>query len=199
MPSLRAYWTVWRKRSFAIQRHTRRACRISPASGGTLTYVSSKTARLHRRQAANRRKYARLRKVGRVLRHTKAERKLAAAEREHQREADQYRQWWKRQVTLPVATTVAAAAASVVFGAGHAKIGIADLYRPLSAVTQFNPWVHSSESDYPDPPHVPEQDVTNSPVFFAAGTARADRASGPVPAGAWFPWEWTGSPNVFGD
>lgn len=164
-----------------------------------LINVSSKTARLHRRQAANRRKHARLRKAGRVPQHTQAERRQAAAEREHQREADQYRQWWKRQVTLPVATTVAAAAASVVFGAGHTMGGIAHLYPPLSAATQFYPWVQSPDSDYPDPPHVPESVGTSYTAYDGAGTARADVTIGPVAPASWLSWEWTYNPNVLGD
>ena len=164
-----------------------------------LINVSSKTARLHRRQAANRRKYARLRKAGQVPQHTKAERKLAAAERERQHEADQRRTIWLRRGALPVATTVTAAAASVVFGAGRATGGTAHLYRPVSAATQFYPWVQSSDSDYPDPPHVPESGGTFYTAYDGAGTARADRASGPVAAGSWLPWEWTYSPNVRGD
>ena len=164
-----------------------------------LISVSSKTARLHRRQAANRRKYARLRKAGRVPQHTKAKRKLAAAERERRREADQRRTVWLRRGALPVAATVTAAAASVVFGAGHATSRIANLYRPVSATTQFYPWMPSSDSDYPDPPHVPESVGTFYTAWDGAGTARADIATWPVAAGPWLPWEWTYGPNVPGD
>jgi hypothetical protein len=160
--------------------------------------VSSKTARLHRRQAAKRRKYARLRRAGRVPQHTQAERRQAAAERERQREADQRHVVWLRRGALPVAATVTAAA-SVMFGAGHTMGGIAHLYRPLSAATQFYPWVPSPDSDYPDPPHVPESVGTFYTAYDGAGTARADIATGPVAAESWLPWKWTYNPNVLGD
>lgn len=140
-----------------------------------------------------------MRRAGRVPQHTQAERKQAAAGRELQREAGQRRTVWLRRGALPVATTVTAAAASVVFGAGHATSRIADLYRPVSAATQFYPWVPSPDSDYPDPPHVPETGGTFYTAYDGAGTARADRASGPVAAGSWLPWEWTYSPNIRGD
>jgi hypothetical protein len=160
--------------------------------------VSSKTARLHRRQAANRKKYARLRKAGRVPQHTQAERMLAAAERERQREADQRHEAWLRRATLPVAATVTAAAASVLFGADHSTSVIPRLYQPYSATAQFYPYVPSHDSGDPDLPHVPEPDATFYTDYGGPGTARTDIAIGPVPPASWLPWEWTNT-NIFSD
>lgn len=166
--------------------------------GGLIIVSSSKTARLHRRQAGKKKRYARLRRAGRMPQHTQAERRLAAAERERKREADRLRMVRRRRAALPVAVAVTAASASVVFGAGHATAGIAHLYRPYSAADHFYPWVTSMDSDYPDPPHVPEPDTTFYSNFDAAGTARTDFHIGPVAPGTWLPWEWTNT-NIFGD
>jgi anti-sigma factor RsiW len=157
--------------------------------------VSSKAARLHRRQAANKRKYARLRKAGKVPQHTQAERRRAEAEREQKRKAEQYRETWLRRARLPVAAAVAGAAVSVVFGATHATIG--HVYRSYPTATQSYPRV--SSFDYPDPPHVPESDGTFDTGYGAAGTARTDIRVGPVPPTTWEPWEWTYSPKVYDD
>jgi hypothetical protein len=160
-----------------------------------LINVSSKTARLHRRQAANRRKYARLRNAGRVPQHTRAERRLAAAERERQREADQRRVVWLRRATLPVVGV--GAAAELVFGAPSAG-GIMHLYRPCSAASQFYSYTRSSGAGNSHQDQ-PEPDGTFFTNYDGSGTARADIAIGPVAPASWLPWEWTYSPNVLGD
>lgn len=164
-----------------------------------LVNVSSKTARLHRRQAANQKRYARLRKSGQVLQHTQAERRLVAAERERQREADRQRQVWLRRATFPVAATVAGAAVSLVFGAVHDTGQTAHLYKPYSATSQLYRYVPSSGSDYPDPPHVPEPDGTFYTAYYGGGTATTSVATGPVGPTSWNPWEWTYGPNILGD
>lgn len=139
--------------------------------------MSSKTARLRRRQAANLKKYARLRKAGTVPQHTQAQRRLAAAERERQRVADQRRDVRLRLASLPVAATVSAAAASFVFGAA-ATNETGHVHRPLyPAVRQAYPFV-PFDTDHPDPPHVPELEMTDYPVYYAAGTATAAMHAG---------------------
>ena len=153
--------------------------------------MSSKTARLHRRQAANRRKYARLRKSGRVPQHTEAERKRAAAERE----ADRRRAIWLRRATLPVVTGVGAAATIVTVSAAPATGGIMHLYHPYSAASQPYPYVSPAPDD-PDPPHVPEPDMTFYTAYDGSGTSTATTRIGP---GTWNPWEWTYGSNVPGD
>lgn len=131
--------------------------------------MSSKTARLHRRQAARREQYRRLRKAGRVPQHTTAERRHAAAERKHQREAEAHRQWWHDRLSGSLAATVGAAAAGVVIAAPVATDGIGHLYKPYSVASRLYPWVLSSDDGSPDYPHVPEPDRT----FYTPLTQRA--------------------------
>jgi hypothetical protein len=166
-----------------------------PRIVGGLINVSSKTARLHRRQAANRRKYARLRKAGRVPQHTRAERRRAAAERERQREAEQGHVVWFRRGTVTTAIGVGAAA-TLTFSTAPATGNVFRMGRPYSVLNQAYALMRSDSPDYP---HLPEQEMTYDPVFYAAGTARADIATRPVASGSWLPWEWTYSPNVLGD
>lgn len=153
--------------------------------------MSSKTARLHRRQAANRRKYARLRKAGRVPQHTTAERRHAAAERERQREAEQRRHDWLRRATGPVVTTLGAAAAGVVIVAAPEATGetghLGYMVQSYS-LAQLYPWVPPG-SDHPDYPHVPEPDMTFYPLRTTAGTANASVRYG-LGAPRWDAWEW---------
>jgi hypothetical protein len=138
-----------------------------------LVDVSSKAARLHRRQAAKRKRYARLRKAGRVPQHTQAERRLAAAERERQREADQRREAWLRRGVLPVTLTLTAAAASVVIGAGHPTGVVQRFYHPYTAAAQLYPYAPSRDSGDPDLPHLPEPDATFYTAYAGSGTAVA--------------------------
>jgi hypothetical protein len=144
-----------------------------------LISVNSKTARLHRRQAANRRKYARLRKAGRVPQHTQAERRHAAAERERQREADQRHVVWLRRGALPVATAVTAAAASVVFSTADSVRGAGHVHYPFSAASQPYPYVPFAPED-PDLPHVPEPAGTFYTAYNGSGTATTATRFGPA-------------------
>jgi hypothetical protein len=162
--------------------------------------VSSKAARLRRRQAARRKKYARLRKSGLMPRHTQAERRLAAAERHRQREAEQRRQAWLRRMVVPVVTGVGAA------GFVFAAPGISPIRHPVYPHSAASPLYYSyvpmSDSDHPDPPHPAEPDMTFYTNWDGAGTASTGVVIGPVEAASWDGWEWTGStygPNVLGD
>lgn len=151
--------------------------------------MSSKTARLHRRQAARREQYRRLRKAGRVPQHTTAERRHAAAERKHQREAEAHRQWWHDRLSGSLAATVGAAAAGVVIAAPVATDGIGHLYKPYSVASRLYPWVLSSDDGSPDYPHVPEPDRTFYTPSYAAGTATTSIRIGPD-SPSWDPWEY---------
>ena len=144
--------------------------------------MSSKTARLRRRQAANKRKYARLRKAGRVPQHTTAERRLAAAEREHKREADQRRHKWVQRATFTFATgSVAAEFVFGVPGSGHAE--------PVNPIAHYFPVSGYVAASGADNSHndLPEVETADFPVYYAAGTATIDIRIGPVEP-AWQPW-----------
>jgi hypothetical protein len=121
--------------------------------------VSSKRARPQRRQASNLKRYARLRRAGRVPQHTQAERRLAAAERERQCEAEQRRTVWLRRAILLVATVVTAAAGIATFTVAPAMGGLGHAHHPYSAVSQLHLSV-PLDPDHPDPPHVPDPDST---------------------------------------
>ena len=135
--------------------------------------MSSKAARLRRRQVARRKKQKRLRKSGRVPQHTKAERKRAEAERQRQRqrEADQRRQAWLGRAVLPVVAS--ASAASVMF-------------LPLAGVSSGHhsyPYLSAAELAWPgnpEPPHMPEPDMTFDTPWVGPGTARVNVIVGPV-------------------
>jgi hypothetical protein len=149
---------------------------LPPWVGGIVYPVSSKAARLRRRQAVRHKKEKRQRKSGRVPQHTRAERRRAAAERGRQREADQRRQERLRKGTRRV--VVPTIAASFLFvpltevGIGHHS------YPYLSAVAL-------ARSDNPDLPHIPESDGTYYSSLVAAGTARTNVLVGPVPSEIW--------------
>ena len=82
-------WATAGDRSFpsVLAREWHGACRSRSrhAAGGIVDSVSSKAARLRRRQAARRKQEKRQRKSGRVPQHTRAERRREAAERQRQR------------------------------------------------------------------------------------------------------------------
>lgn len=156
---------------------------------------SSKSARRRRRQAANRKKYARLRREGRLPQHTKAERRHAAVQREHKSEAEQKHHHRLRLAAGAVAAPVGVAAA-LVFGAppltGHLQHASA---YPV-ATAPFALGLPYAES--PDPPHQPETDGTLYTPMVVSGTAVTAVSSGPISSEPWRPWEWV-SPNALGD
>lgn len=170
------------------------ACRSRQrcVAGGIVDSVSSKAARLHRRQAARCKKEKRLRKSGRVPQHTRAERTREAAERRRQRETDQRRQERLRKVTLRVALPTIAASFLFVplveAGSGHHS------YPYLSAAALAGP-------GNPDLPHIPESNGTLYSPLVAAGTARTNVLVGPVPSEIWDGSERYGTygPNISGD
>ena len=166
------------------------ACR-SPSRprtvGSWIDVSSSKSACRRRRRAANHRKYAKLRKAGRVPRQTAAERREVAVEHHNQREVEQNEQWWQRRLTGSAAAMVSAAA--VIAPVHAATDAIWHLHQSHSAVQYFNPYLRS-DPERPDLPHLPEPDATYYTAFDGAGTAATNRATGPV-AGRWDPWEWT--------
>lgn len=156
---------------------------------------SSKSASRRRRQAANRKKYARLRREGRLPQHTKAERRRAAVEHDHKREAEQKHDRRLRLAAGAVAVPVAMAAA-LVFGAppltGHLQYNSA---YPM-ATAPFALGLPYAES--PDPPHQPETDGTLYTPMVVSGTAVTAVPTGPISSKPRRPWEWV-SPNVLGD
>jgi len=162
-------------------------------AGGSVDLVSSKTARLDRRQAARRKEHKQLRKSGRVPQHTRAERQKAKAERQHQREAERSRQARLRRNVLPVLTATAAASFLVVIPAtvtkGHS------VYPFISAAEPTGP-------DRPEPPHLPEPDMTFYTPWAGAGTTAVahlqTRPPGPVYLGGQERYGLFG-PNIFSD
>jgi len=135
---------------------------VGPPATGILDSVSSKTARLHRRQEARRKKDKRKRKSGRVPQHTRAERKRAQAERQLHRQVEQSRQAWLRRGAVLVLTSTGVASlaflAPAEVSSGH------HMYQYVSAAGFAWP-------GNPDLPHPPEPDMTFSPPFLTAGTA----------------------------
>jgi hypothetical protein len=152
---------------------------------------SSKTARLHRRQAARRKKYKRLRKSGRVPRHTRAERRRAEAERQRQREAERFQESWLRWRAAPAVIATGAASSIALFplqvGRGHYA------YQYVSAGGAAGP-------SRPDLPHPPDTDPTFYPSWSGPGTTTTARVGGPVnsvhPDGS-ERYGWWG-PNILG-
>lgn len=149
--------------------------------------VSSKSASRRRRQAANKKKYAQLRKAGRLPQHTMAERRHAAAERVLKHETDQKHHQRLQRVAVPTAVT-AAAAAVLVFGAprltGHLQHNSA-----YPVATQ--PFGYGLPyADHPDPPHQPEPDATFYPQMVVSGTAVTAVAPRPTSSKPWNPWLW---------
>jgi hypothetical protein len=94
--------------------------------------------------------------------HTWAERRREAAERQHQHEIDQRRQARLRRLVFPAIVSVGVSSvmsASVVeFNSGHHS------YPVLSAA-------ELARSDNPDLPHIPERDMTYYTPSVEAGTA----------------------------
>jgi hypothetical protein len=133
-------------------------------ASGIVELMSSKTARLRRRQAAQRNKYKRLRKSGRVPRHTRAERRRAAAERQRQQGVDQRRQERRRQVTLRVVVPTIVASFMFVPLAEASSGHHSSLY--LSAA-------ELARAEAPDLPHMPERDMT----FYASLVQRGARVN----------------------
>jgi hypothetical protein len=160
------------------------------ADSGIVALVSSKTARLRRRQATRRKMDKRLRKSGRVPQHTRAERKRAEAERQRQNEVDEHRQARLRRVVFPAIASVGAA--SVIF-APVAKFNSGHNSYPLLSAAEL------ARSDNPDLPHMPERDMTYYTSSVEAGTARTDIFVGPVPSETWYGLERYGpyGPNIF--
>jgi hypothetical protein len=133
-------------------------------ASGIVELMSSKTARLRRRQAAQRNKYKRLRKSGRVPQHTRAERRRAAAERQRQQGVDQRRQERLRQVVPTITASFMFVPLAEVSSGHHSS-----LY--LSAA-------ELARAETPDLPHMPERDMTFYAPSLAQRTARTNR-SGP--------------------
>ena len=160
---------------------------------GIVDLVSSKTARLRRRQAAQRKRYKRLRKSGRVPQHTQAERRRAEAERQLQREADQRRQARLRRMTVPLAASTGAAA--ITFMTTPAVSKWHSLYPYVSAAAGLA-WPES-----PELPHTPEPDMTFYSPLVAAGTAATFVRVGPMRSETWDGSERYGryGLNIFGD
>jgi hypothetical protein len=140
--------------------------------------VSSKTARLRRRQAVRREEHRRPRKADRVPMHTTAERRRAAVDRQHKREVEQHRDWWRRRFSGSLAATVTTSAASAVIAVPVATVGIWHLYKPYSAASQFYSNART-DSDHPDYPHTPEGDPTFYTPWYRWGTATTSIRIGP--------------------
>jgi hypothetical protein len=89
-------------------------------------------------------------------------------------------------------------------GASQTQIGIACGMAQLRAYSQPLP----TNTDHPDLPHTPEPDTTFYTAWNGGGTAVANVAIRPVPAGVWpitagtwDAWEWSNAyrPDVLGD
>lgn len=119
--------------------------------------------------------------------HTTAERRHAAAEREHQREAEQRRHDWLRRATGPVVATLGAAAASVVIATPAAAADIWHFNNAHLVASEYS--YVPMESDHPDYPHTPEPAMTFYPVRTTAGTADASARYG-LGVPRWDPWEY---------
>jgi len=148
---------------------------------------SSKSACRRRRRAANKRKYARLRKAERMPRHVAAERREAIAGHHGQFEIAQYEQWWQRPLAGSAVAMVGAA--GVIAPIPVATGAIWHPHQSHSVVQYFNPYLWS-DPEHSDLPHLPEHDATYYTAFDGAGTAATFQATGPA-AGRWDPWEWT--------
>lgn len=157
-----------------------------------LRVSSSKTARLRRRHAAWRREYKRLRKSGRMPQHTRAERRRAEVEHQHQREAEHSWEAWRRRKAVP--TITALGAASVIELAPP----------PVSRARYGNLYVSAAGPAWPgrpDLPHQPETDVTFYTSSAWSGTADASQAVRPPNLAHLDGSERYGSlgPNILGD
>ena len=137
-------------------------------ASGIVELMSSKTARLRRRQAVQRNKYKRLRKSGRVPQHTRAERRREAVERQRWQEAHERRQKRLRRAVFPVIGSIGAA-------------GIM-MFMPLAGASSgHHSYLYLSAADpaalgNPDLPHIPESDGTYySPL--AQAMSRTNRIS----------------------
>jgi hypothetical protein len=162
---------------------------------------SSKTACLHRRQAARKKKQARLRITERTTQRTMAAQHQSRPKPEYQAQVEEvhpvvaYRRGrGRRLVGTVVGGAVIVGAAST--GGAVSTAAFVDPYHP-SPLAHYLPWAPSYPG-YPDYPHTPEQEVTFDPVFYAAGTATTAIPIGSVSA-SWDPWEWTYRPTIFGD
>jgi hypothetical protein len=134
----------------------------------------------------------RLRKSGRVPRHTRAERRREALERQRQHEVDQRRQVRLRRLAFSALAPVGAA--SVVVASTVEFNNVHHSYPFLLAAA-------SAGSGNPDLPHMPERDMTYYSSSVEAGTASTFSFVGPVSPMAWDGSERYGSygPNIFGD
>jgi hypothetical protein len=128
----------------------------SCASGIIVRVGSSKRARRRRRQAAQARHYKRLRKAGRLPRHTRAERRRAASERARQREADQRRERLIGRVMPPLAMGVAVPAFVFLGSSGPVVTGAHHWYPMVSAA----PFGGVGLPAGPDMPHLPDPGMT---------------------------------------
>jgi hypothetical protein len=155
--------------------------------------MSSKAVRLRRRQAAQRAKYKRLRKSGRVPQHTQAERRREEVERRHWRETHERRQKRLRRGVFPVVGSIGAAGMMMFIPLAGASSGHHS-YLYLSAAD-------SAASGNPDLPHAPEAEGTYYSPLVTVGTARTNVLVGPVPSEIWHGSERYGlyGPNIFGD
>jgi len=154
--------------------------------------MSSKAARLRRRQAARRNRSKRLRKSGRVPQHTRAERRREAAELQRWQEAEERRRKWQRR-TLPL-VVAPIGAASFVF---MPLAGLSSGHLPYQYLSAAAP----AGAANPDLPHTPEPGGTFYSPLVAAGTTRTIVLVGPVPSEIWNGSERYGSygPNIFGE
>lgn len=148
--------------------------------------MSSKSASRRRRQAANRNKYARLRKAGQPPQHTTAERRHAAADRVLKREVERRRLHRTRRVAGAVVVPVVAVA--VLFSAAPALTGHLH-HNPYPVATQPFPFA-LAYPDHPDWPHQPDPDATFYTPRVVSGTAVTAAWPGPTTPKPWRPWEW---------
>jgi hypothetical protein len=178
-----------------LARTRRGGCRfLAPeAASGIVDLVSSKTARLRRRQAAQRKRDKRLRKSDRVPQHTRTERRREEVERQRWQEAHERQKKRLRRAVFPVIGSIGAAGIMMFMPLAGASRGH-NSYLYLSAAGP-------AASGNPDLPHVPESDGTYYSSLVAAGTARTNVLVGPVPSEIWNGSERYGSygPNIFGD
>jgi len=177
--------------------------RPSCASGIIVRVGSSKRARRRRRQAAQARHYKRLRKAGRLLQHTRAERRRAAAERARQREADRRREKLIGRVMPPLTMGVAVPAMVFLGSSGPAVTGAHHWYPMVSAA----PFGGVGLPAGPDIPHLPEPGMTYYTPMVTAGTAVTTHQQVVVTGGLTNPmgphgvpsWHGMYQPNIYGD
>jgi hypothetical protein len=151
--------------------------------------VSSKTARLRRRQAARARAYNRLRKVGRLPVHTRTERLREAAQRRADRERQAGTLTWMKRGTLVM----------VAAGGAAAVVALVPVQQDHSAHYTGYPFATTQDQmslplPRPDPFHGAEPDGTYFTPYVGPGTTAVSTWHGTVPSGGHFPGQ--GGPGV---